>query len=539
MSTNPISAEGTPENITFRAIFRQLPERKLLVSANAPEFTVVELTDSYVGMLGVDRDSVVGKPYQEAFNTGSGDNTNIQRALHAVVKTKKPQIQQVFRHDLQDAQHPDMMLERYWQIALYPIFADDGRVSHVVQVSANATETVLAARELADARRHLDEALAIGKVGSWTWNIGSDIVTGDTGLARLFGLPMKQVLHGVSLGAFMDHVHPEDRERVGRAMQTSISQSVPFDIEFRLVPDRATVRWVIGRGKLLDCANGTQRLSGVTVDVTERRDLQMQIDLARRQDRLNREEARLLQQRNDELQELSQTKDEFVALASHQLRTPATAVKQYVGMVLQGYAGDISEMQRTMLEKAAESNDRQLDIIHQILNAARVDTGKLIMSYAPVDLGVLLGQIADDYRPVATAHSHALTVRLPSQSVVVEADYAYIRMAIENIVSNADKYTSEGGAIAVALTRQKTSAVITVRDTGVGIAEADLAKLFLKFSRVHNPLSVKAGGSGIGLYLAREIVRLHEGSIAVSSKVGVGTTFRVKIPLKMQGTLQK
>jgi signal transduction histidine kinase len=271
----------------------------------------------------------------------------------------------------------------------------------------------------------------------------------------------------------------------------------------------------------------------VIVDITERRDLQAQVELARRQDQLNRRESKILQKRNEELETISRTKDEFVALASHQLRTPATAVKQYLGMVLQGYVGDISEIQTEMLHKAFESNERQIQIINQILNAARVDTGRLAMTTMPIDMVALVRGIADDMRPSLEQRGHTFTVILPKKPLHVLADIGYLRMAIENVLHNASVYTPEGGGvITLRLSQQDERVSMSVTDTGVGIKKADISKLFTKFSRIHNPLSVQAGGSGIGLYLTAEIVRLHGGTVTVQSKIKQGTTFAILLPLE-------
>jgi signal transduction histidine kinase len=107
----------------------------------------------------------------------------------------------------------------------------------------------------------------------------------------------------------------------------------------------------------------------------------------------------------------------------------------------------------------------------------------------------------------------------------------YLRMAIENVLHNASIYTPDGGRIELRLERDGEQACLSVIDTGVGIKKSDMHKLFTKFSRIHNPLSVQAGGSGIGLYLTAEIVRLHGGTVTVQSKVKRGTTFAILLPL--------
>lgn len=242
-------------------------------------------------------------------------------------------------------------------------------------------------------------------------------------------------------------------------------------------------------------------------------------------------EARLQQQRNIELQELGRTKNEFVALASHQLRTPATAVKQYLGMVLQGYVGPVDKVQEELLAKAFESNERQIQIINQILNAARADTGKLIMTPEDFDLTEMVRVITEEMRHAVEARGHTFKVKLPAAAIHLHGDLGYLRMAIENLINNARIYTADGGTVTVRLSTTRSKVKLAVQDTGVGIRKKDLSKLFAKFSRIHNELSVQAGGSGIGLYLAAEIVRLHQGAVDVASVSGKGTTFTITLPI--------
>jgi two-component system cell cycle sensor histidine kinase PleC len=277
--------------------------------------------------------------------------------------------------------------------------------------------------------------------------------------------------------------------------------------------------------------DGQELFSGVVVDLTEQRNLRVQVELARQQERLNRRAARVLQERNEELEAISRSKDEFVALASHQLRTPATAVKQYIGMVLQGYVGAINEEQADVLTKAFESNERQIQIINQILSAARADTGRLVMMPMPIDLCSLIRGIVVDMDDTFRQRQHTLSLHLPKKPVRVAADLGYLRMAIENLLHNASVYTPLGGRVTVRITHTTRRCVVSIADTGVGIKKSDLGKLFVKFSRIHNPLSVEAGGSGIGLYLTAEIVRLHGGQINVESQVHKGSTFAISLPL--------
>ncbi|HSX42707.1 MAG TPA: ATP-binding protein [Candidatus Saccharimonadales bacterium] len=517
----------------FWSVFRDLPEPYMLFRANDPEFTIIEVNKARVELMGIPRESCVGKPLFSVFpdlsDTYKKTGVNrLQEYLRRLVSDGTAEPLDILRYDLV---RPDgVKVVRYWRPSYTLIRDRDGRVEYVLAASHDITEETLAEREMANMEDRLAAALAIGKVGSWVWDVSADIVIGDRNLAKLFGLDKEQVIGGLPLESFMRAIHPDDLPRVRRAIQNTVRQHVQFDEEYRTLAAGGEIRWVLARGKI-ELQGKKMLFPGVIVDVTERRDLQAQIELARRQDQLNRRESKILQKRNEELETISRTKDEFVALASHQLRTPATAVKQYLGMVLQGYVGEISDIQTEMLQKAFESNERQIQIINQILNAARVDTGRLAMTIMPIDLKALVRGVADDMRSSLEQRRHVFRVRLPRAQLTVSADLGYLRMAIENVLHNAGVYTPEGGHITLHLKRAGREAMISVTDTGVGIKKADLGKLFTKFSRIHNPLSVQAGGSGIGLYLAAEIIRLHSGEVTVESKIGHGTTFAIFLPL--------
>lgn len=225
-------------------------------------------------------------------------------------------------------------------------------------------------------------------------------------------------------------------------------------------------------------------------------------------------------------------KDELLSLASHQLRTPATGVKQYLGMMLQGFAGDLNPQQQTYLERAYNSNNRQLQVINDILHLAKLEAGRIVLAEHKFDIADMVREVIDEQREDAEKGELILRVTTPPRGMIV-GDSHMLRMVVENLISNAIKYTPPKGRVTVKLSHRSKSWVLTVKDTGVGIADRDLPKLFRQFSRIHNTRSDFVTGTGIGLYLAYHLVVLHEGSIGVSSTVGKGSTFTVRLPRKM------
>jgi signal transduction histidine kinase len=239
-------------------------------------------------------------------------------------------------------------------------------------------------------------------------------------------------------------------------------------------------------------------------------------------------------QRVHQLIEINRSKDEFIALASHQLRTPATAVKQYVGMILEGYAGDITAEQEKFLRSAYESNERQIQVVNDILRVAQLDLKKITLKLASTDMKKLMQSILHDMASLLANREQTLEFICPKKPIIAHVDTEFIRMALGNIIDNASKYTPVGKQITAELMPAREGKIcVTIRDQGVGIAEDDMDKLFKKFSRVDNPLSVKVGGTGLGLYWSNEVVQLHTGSIEVKSALGTGTSFIIRLPAEV------
>ncbi|HET7673702.1 MAG TPA: ATP-binding protein [Candidatus Saccharimonadales bacterium] len=232
-----------------------------------------------------------------------------------------------------------------------------------------------------------------------------------------------------------------------------------------------------------------------------------------------------------ESKEIQSAKDELLALASHQLRTPATGVKQYIGMLKEGYGGKMTREQKKYLNKAYKSNERQLNTINDMLFVARADTGNIRFDMKKTDLLSLVKEVLDEQRETIRENQQKLLRKLDKKPVYVYADKDYLRMAIENILSNATKYTKPGGTITVKLKKTKNEAKLTIEDTGVGVKQKYQYLLFRKFSRVPNPLSDSVSGSGIGLYLARKVTDAHQGKIEFKSIENEGSSCIITLSL--------
>jgi two-component system, sensor histidine kinase and response regulator len=233
-------------------------------------------------------------------------------------------------------------------------------------------------------------------------------------------------------------------------------------------------------------------------------------------------------QKIEQLLEVNKAKDEFISIASHQLRTPVTTVKQYTAMVLEGLAGELNEKQRAFLEKAYESNERQLTIINGLLKVAQIDAGGMELALKETDLRQLVEEAVEDFRPSFEQAGQQLEITT-IQNVVANVDENALRMVIDNLLENAKKYSDAQSVTRVSITHNTQELEIVISDEGVGVEQPE--RLFQKFSRIANKLSNEVGGTGLGLYWAQSITRLHGGDLTYENNTPIGSKFIVKLPV--------
>jgi len=234
-----------------------------------------------------------------------------------------------------------------------------------------------------------------------------------------------------------------------------------------------------------------------------------------------------------EVEKLSNTKSEFLSIASHQLRTPLAAIKGYISMILEGSYGELNEKVKGPMESVYQSNERLIKLVNDLLNLSRLDAGKIKFEPQPTSLEEMVKGIIEELR--ITIENKGLYIKmkepqLPLPEVMVDRDH--IRQVILNILDNAVKYTQKGG-ITVELSKIDNTEQIKISDTGEGMDERELAGLFQMFSRATAGAQFHTEGAGIGLYIVRKFVEMHKGRIYAESKgKGKGSTFYIELPTK-------
>jgi signal transduction histidine kinase len=195
-----------------------------------------------------------------------------------------------------------------------------------------------------------------------------------------------------------------------------------------------------------------------------------------------------------------------------------------------GFAGQLTKEQAEMLGVAYRHNERQLEIIEDLLRVAKVDAGKVYLDKAACDVSVQIERAIQGQAILFKHREQAVIFNKPKVKMIASIDPKLMLMVLENVLDNAGKYSKAGKRITIDIRQDKLHTIVTISDHGVGIRQSDLQKLFKKFSRIDNSLSASVKGTGLGLYWAKKILDLHEGTITVTSKSKVGSTFEISMP---------
>lgn len=405
---------------------------------------------------------------------------------------------------------------------------NDGRVRHIygnavplrnadgsVRGSVGAFADVTALKEAEASLRRNQEIFQlvhqIGKIGHWEWNSVTDENKWSPEIEALYGLEPGSF--GGTYDAWAKLLHPDDRpkaeEDVRRAEETG-----KYFTEFRVVWPDGSIHWLEARGHVFrDERNKPLRIVGVNMDITERKRF---------------EEA---------LKEADRRKDEFLAILAHELRNPLAPVRNAVDLLR--LAGDDPAVMDDVRKIIERQIGHMVHLIDDLMDISRVTSGKIKLHKERVELVTAVQSAVEEMRPLIEASAHELTITLPPQVVVLDADPTRLAQIFSNLLANAAKYTDKGGHIWLTADQHDGEVVVSVRDTGIGIETEHLPYIFEMFSQATPALERSQGGLGIGLALVRGLVELHGGAVeAHSNGHGMGSEFIVRLPI-LEGRIER
>ncbi|WP_157267765.1 hybrid sensor histidine kinase/response regulator [Azohydromonas aeria] len=403
-----------------------------------------------------------------------------------------------------------------------PLLDAAGRPRGAIGALVDISERKLAEARLTHADRRLREsqhlvdlAQEAGHVGFFHYHVGTDTASWTSGHAKLFGLRSKRVEGPLS--EWIERIHAEDRHGVRQALARLLRQRAQrLTLEFRVALAEGEVRWLSTRIVMTYADDGRPlQAIGITVDMTEQ-----QVAERERAALVEREQAA-----RREAEAASRAKDEFLAMLGHELRNPLSAISSAVEVLNRGGTDEkLAVNARNIIGRQTRHLAR---LMEDLLDVARVISGKVVLSRQPVELSALVQRLVSTLQLTGQLAQHE--VRLDLHEVWVDADATRIEQVVNNLLTNAVKYTPEGRAIELRVARQGDAALLEVQDHGLGIPAALLPRIFDLFVQGERTLDRRAGGLGIGLTLVRRLVELHGGTVGVESS-SAGSTFGVRLP---------
>ncbi|MFI4929301.1 MAG: response regulator [Burkholderiales bacterium] len=363
----------------------------------------------------------------------------------------------------------------------------------------------------------LQMALDAAQIGDWDIDISTGAIRHSLQHDRCYGYT--EAIDW-NLDRFFECIHPDDRERVRRHIRQTTQERAPWLDEFRVVWPDGSVHWLTSRGAYLSRPGEPGFVVGVVIDSTAARQAE---DLRLHSVRLEAE--------NRQMQEANRLKSEFLANMSHELRTPLNAVIGFAE-ILRASGPNLAEEKRVdYLGHIATSGRHLLRLINDVLDLSKVESGKFDLVPEPLQLPQLAHEVAGVLQAEAARKGVQLKVDIDPLVADLVLDPARLRQMLYNLLSNAIKFTGTGGSVVMrAMPHGEQQVRIEVQDNGIGIAPADLPKLFQQFQQVHTGLAKTHPGTGLGLALTRHLAELHGGSVGVRSTPSVGSVFHLVLP---------
>jgi PAS domain S-box-containing protein len=536
------------------AAFDLLPEAYLVLNRR---YEIVLANARYLDLTGQSLGDVLGKSILDTNQFGSAEQRDARRAWLTGalrdVSTDQPKWSPLFRYEMPahrdsataDNAETGQRVPRYWKIKVSLLAAPrthgGTHSGHIVlRVSEVTTQVsdyerdqreraklrsqaqlrlLLADEARAQLREHQERfqlAMAFSQLGAWELDPATGAIECTDQCKANLGLGATSTLTEQRL--FEQIVHPDDRERLRDAMNEALAAHEHFEVDYRIGWASGAIRWILVRGTGRFLPDGTlSSVIGFTLDITSRKEAELE----------QREIAASEKRAREHSDRLAMAMDHFVTTVSHELRSPLSAIMSWTDLLQR--SADPSHVTRAT--GVISRNARQLShMVDDLLDSGAIVTGKLSVNLQPVDLGALAGIVAEDMRMHAEAKGLTL-IADDLASVMVLADENRMKQVVWNLVSNAVKFSAQG-TIELSVRVSGERVELAVRDTGAGLDSASLERVFERFQQFSANGSGRVAGLGLGLWLVKNLLDLHGGTICAESQgPGQGSTFRVMLPV--------
>ncbi|MEW6054144.1 MAG: ATP-binding protein [Nitrospirota bacterium] len=401
-------------------------------------------------------------------------------------------------------------------------------------------------RKQAEEALHYQEALLketgrIAKVGGWEFDTASLRGTWTDEVAHIHDFDPDDETN-VEIG--LSYYQGESRTRIETAVKEAIEMGKPYDLELEMTTPKGNHKWVRTIGHPIVEDGKVVKVRGSFQDITEQKHAEKELRIYRDHlETLVQERTAELEQANVRLRELDRLKSMFIASMSHELRTPLNSIIGFTGIILQGMVGPLNEEQQKQLTMVKNSARHLLDLINDIIDLSKIEAGKVQLFVEEFDLSILMQEVFSSFRNSAEKKGLGFSLHMPD-SVVVVSDRKRIQQVMLNLVGNAIKFTDKGSVKIVARYGEQGTdrkgrepsddgfIEITVEDTGIGIRQEDMNKLFTAFGMVRVEGMPVQEGTGLGLYLSKKLAALLGGTITAASEFGKGSRFSFTLPVR-------
>ena len=427
----------------------------------------------------------------------------------------------------------------YISLTVSPIKGPNGEIVGASKIARDITEQKQARKKLDEALERLRLALEAARLGDWSWDAKTDVVSLSETAANILGIPVGQ---SVTRSEMRNLLSEEDRERTRAAVDEALAKHTDYDIEYRFTRESESEVWISAKGRGLYADDGTLiGMLGFVQDISTRKSNEETLrEQAEKLSTLSEMRIRLYEtaqkaraeaeQAARQAEESSRLKEEFLATISHELRTPLSAILGWARMLR---LGQLSPENSAKALDTIERNARaQAQLVDDLLDVSRIITGKLRMDVRPSDPNSFIDAAVEAVRPAAEAKGVRVQKVVDTGAVSIPGDPVRLQQVVWNLLANAIKFTPRGGRVQIRSERVNSHLEIVVSDTGQGISRDFLPHVFDRFRQADQKTSRQHGGMGLGLAIVRHLVEMHGGTVSANSEgEGKGATFTVSLPI--------
>lgn len=478
----------------------------------SPEGFLLNLKGEVFKEASVEPDLLIGHRFSETVFWQSAPHVPdlLQNVIEEAAKGKKSKTELEFRVKAQTIYTIELNL--------IPQQDETKTVREIFFYAKDFTDKVKEVNFHKDRAEHLLYAAESADIGLWFWDLNKDEIFSTPKCNEFYELPPHELF---TYDYFISSLHDEDRDRVVNELREAQVNGTEFNVQYRVISSDQSVQWLSLRGKTFyDAEHNPASMMGVVRKITENK-LAAE-ELARINENVRKA--------RDEAEEANRAKDYFLAIVSHELRSPLNAILGWAKILLTKEVDE--KTHRNALETIERSAKAQAKLIEDLVDSSRIASGKLRLELRPINLHEIVRNVFNSQKPIAETRNIQLELESNDKSAEVFGDSVRLQQVFTNLLTNALKFTPESGKVSIKCETNQDTAKISVQDNGQGISPEYLPKIFRQFAQADENVSRDKSGLGLGLAIVKTLVEKHGGKISVQSLgLGQGATFTVTLPL--------